>query len=1202
MKKSFSKKIFLSAFVLLLIIFFSGFNLVLNSEKIKDEFPPAAGKKSYNENEIIIKFNRETGEIVRRNLSPDHLNLDVNKFLSLFPESLASLFESYRCTTLRPVVEGLHRQCITYKMEPEEIMENTRLKYRARTGRVSKSIERPRIEDIYILAFESKKNITSICNDFKENSFIEYASLHYNVSGAFVIPPDDPFYSSYGTWGQDYDDLWGIKRIDAQAGWIHTTGNGIIVAVIDTGIDYTHEDLQQNIWVNSREDINGDGVFTSADIDYLDNDQNGYVDDVVGYDCIYNDNDPMDVYGHGSHCAGIIGARGNNQIGITGVAPEVTLMAVKSLSDHGNGNANSIFEGIYYAVDNGADVMNCSFAFWNSTIIDALAYARYNGVLCVTSAGNWAEDVDTDFYPGSTEYPLVVSASDPYDNKFIYTNYGKNVDIAAPGIGILSCVPPGSVFQTITDGYAVGNGTSMAAPFVSGLAALLMSHYPGNTVPGDYIPFIKGIIRAGTVPFEVNSPYPLGIGIINTNQAFSVDYNKACIRLKDYYVSEYSGDGDQIPESGEQMEVELELQNYGPIDVSSIHMTYTLSGNAINTVSGNKYLGALEADQTIRYTGVPLSFTILTLDPGAPVDQYNVQCHIDIEALANSGQMTNDSFEVVIPVNRKQLSKRRAALPDFKDFAIDNNHIVWTSSSWKINCTDINTNTETIIIDYYDHFGASPSISGNNIIWHGLDADTLYQMILYDMKTGETTQLTDDENHFVRFPFICNNDIIWRQTDNQYNYEGVMHYAIDTGNTTTLDNSLAQVACPYMYDDYAVWQTDDDNVYTYNMKTREAVELYPGNDRDETCPYIYGDNIVLIQKKDLQHSVLVYDLKTGDTREIVSSEHLRLYPHMHEDVVVWEDHANANFDIFMYDLESGETRQITTETSYQKLPLVWGSTIAWYDDEKENIFITEIPRPPIWLTTSSKTVYAYSQLSFRVTAKDYNRGDHLVYDCKNLPAGASFNKTTRMFTWVPAIHQTGIHYVIFTVSDSTWTREMKVRITVYDPNLGFESGFKRWTISEETKIGLNADILKDLEKTIFPTEGSYMAFISNNGIKHETRISSPWIIVPEGAGTFSYDWCFLLQEFLQNIEKDEFKVLLTVEDARTIELETIIADNRLLVPINLEQFKWYSGWHTSTYPAGGIRGKRIQLHFVIKVNGENEQEAIGVLTDIIRFE
>jgi hypothetical protein len=178
----------------------------------------------------------------------------------------------------------------------------------------------------------------------------------------------------------------------------------------------------------------------------------------------------------------------------------------------------------------------------------------------------------------------------------------------------------------------------------------------------------------------------------------------------------------------------------------------------------------------------------------------------------------------------------------------------------------------------------------------------------------------------------------------------------------------------------------------------------------------------------------------------------------------------------------------------------------------------------------------------------------------------------------------------------------KVKITVSDPNLGFESGFKRWTLGQETKIGLNADILKDLEKTIFPTQDSYMAFISNSGIKHETRISSPWVTVPEGVETFSYDWCFLLQEFLQNVDKDEFKVLLVIENERTLILETIIADNRLLMPVNMAQFKWYSGWHTSTYPARGIWGKRIQLHFVIKMNGENEQEVIRVLTDNIRFE
>lgn len=262
----------------------------------------------------------------------------------------------------------------------------------------------------------------------------------------------------------EYTAQWGLQTIGIETAWAKTTGSSdIVVAVIDTGIDYTHKELAANIWHNSNE-IAANGI---------DDDGNGLVDDAMGYDFVNRDTEPMDDNRHGTHCAGIIGARSNNTIGIAGISPDVSLMPLKVLGADGSGSSLNIFYGFKYAVENGARVISMSLGGYGFNYLSYYGayYAYKNNVLVVAAAGNEANDNDANpVYPASFPFSNIISvaASDSGDALAAFSNYGaQSVDIAAPGVNILSTVPG--------DGYTYLSGTSMATPFVSGAAALVLA-------------------------------------------------------------------------------------------------------------------------------------------------------------------------------------------------------------------------------------------------------------------------------------------------------------------------------------------------------------------------------------------------------------------------------------------------------------------------------------------------------------------------------------------------------------------------------------------------------------------------------------------------------------------------------------------------------------------------------------------------------
>ena len=324
----------------------------------------------------------------------------------------------------------------------------------------------PLVRGLREVRLDSGVTIETALNSVRMLPGIVYAEPDYRLSAERT--PNDP---SFGT-------LWGLHNsgqsggtndadIDATEAWDTTTGSGsFVVGVIDTGIDYTHPDLAANVWTNPGE-VAGNGI---------DDDGNGYVDDIHGYDFANDDADPMDDHGHGTHVAGTIAAVGNNGLGVVGVNWNAKVAALKFMDASGSGYTSDAVRALDYAVSKGIRITNNSWGGGgdSSSLRAAIQRAEAAGSIFVAAAGNDASNNDTTAsYPSNYSFSNVVAvaATDRNDRLASFSNYGSTtVDLAAPGVSILSTVPSG--------GYATYSGTSMATPHVAGALALVWDRNP----------------------------------------------------------------------------------------------------------------------------------------------------------------------------------------------------------------------------------------------------------------------------------------------------------------------------------------------------------------------------------------------------------------------------------------------------------------------------------------------------------------------------------------------------------------------------------------------------------------------------------------------------------------------------------------------------------------------------------------------------
>ncbi len=402
----------------------------------------------YVPNQIIVKFKGSSADTIRSQLSAQN-NVELMNLSS----DLTQINRQYRVKKISPLIKNFTNRNSRFNVPQPSLPGRHELEAHA--------ARQPNPDRIYKIELDLQpgQTIEDALESYKNNPDVEYAEPDYYVT--INSTPNDPM-----NFVQ-----WSLQKIEAQKAWDIYTGNRrTIVAVIDTGVDYNHPDLHNNMWVNETE-LNG--------IEGIDDDNNGYIDDIYGYNFVYRNSDPLDDYGHGTHCAGVIAAEGNNNLDITGICWNARIMALKFMGSLGTGTVSDAVLAHYYAVENGADVISNSWSFSEESqaLKEAIDYAYSQGVIVVAAAGNYNSSIVR--YPAAFTNVISVAATNTIDNRWYYSSYGDWVDIAAPGVDILSLLAEGTFTGTPYDeSLTFLSGTSTACPHVAGACALLLSANP----------------------------------------------------------------------------------------------------------------------------------------------------------------------------------------------------------------------------------------------------------------------------------------------------------------------------------------------------------------------------------------------------------------------------------------------------------------------------------------------------------------------------------------------------------------------------------------------------------------------------------------------------------------------------------------------------------------------------------------------------
>ncbi len=892
--------------------------------------------------------------------------------------SLDSLIEKHSIWKITPLFRQAEKTRGTQRTSSSSLKSNwqhrlntARNHFSRRSNRAPKNYKMPELFHIYRVEFSPERDLQEVLVDFSRDPHVEYAQLNLLMelsqqsvpnkrleanpfpieNSPFQPWPDDPFFHSSNSWGQMYDDLWGLKKIQAKEAWMQSTGEGeeVVVAVIDTGVDYLHPDIQQNIWQNTGERFFPNGI---------DEDGNGFVDDRIGWDfvsCAQFDafgnciefpathNNPIDEHGHGTHVAGTIAAVGNNGIGIIGVAPHAKIMALKGLNRQGAGSSQDLADAIVYAAMNGADVLNNSWGcggsipqlcIQNPILEEAVQTAYGLGAVVVFAAGN--SHVDVGFIsPQNQPETIAVASTDHLDEPSDFSNYGLKLDLAAPGgestddscgdfqvrsilslranstdlYGETPCVPPLSGQMIVGENYIRARGTSMASPHVAGAAAFLLSQRPefgieelrqALRVSADDIgaPGVDALSGHGrlNVSKAVTVPTPLRVRIFSPHSGFAVSTLDEEILIRG------------IAAGAEFLQYSLFFKSI------SAEQWQLLSFNSTQPVEN----------------GILASWPISELE----TDYYQLK----LIAETTTGRIYEDQIQVFI---ERDLVTVSSDLAWEWHPAIWGDRIVWQDSrdggvfNTRIYLYDLATHEERALTQFNS---IEPRIWGENVVWRDKRSG-YWRIYLYDLSKNQERQISHGPGE-QSGPSIWENWIAWRDTRNGGNDVYLFNLLDGEERRVTAQSTL--MGDPIVSEGRIVWSDSRHGnleVHLYDIATETELRLTNNPLNNWACS-LSGDRLVFSEDdpSGLDRYFLL-NFVTGETRALfVNSPYVHNQVQIQGDRLIWQQGPSNNYSIRLLDLNNQQEYTVVSGTTPTD-PTIWEDRIVWADFRQGNFNI-----------------------------------------------------------------------------------------------------------------------------------------------------------------------------------------------------------------------------------------------------------------------
>ncbi len=859
-------------------------------------------------------------------------------------------------------------------------------KFPRRTARIPQgSPPPPNLTNWYEFEIDPSQDPFDACRQYLKDSNVEACQPNFVATAKSITSPNDPFYNTSGSFLQSYRDLWGHWAMRVSRAWQTTRGAGIVVAVIDTGLDLFHEDVP-NLWLNGDELVGGG-----------DDDGNGYVDDFNGWDFISNDNWPFDLNGHGTHVAGTIAAQGDNGVGIIGIAPEVVIMPLRALNAAGNATSSSLADALAYAALNGADVVNGSWGCKqqcpsNPVVEDAVRLGAYLGSVIVLAAGNEGLDVFRISPQNMDEpflKPIVVAASDHRRRPAVFgtaqgaaapgTNFGQTVEIAAPGGGKITdgfVEPHRNVVSLLSQsthpsflshpGLIVGThyirqaGTSMAAPHVAGVAALLADCNDNYSTlhirhavqaAGRSRKFTKEQIGFGQLMADRPLPYSqIPVHILTApdpHEVFELDpQSPMTVPIQGQLLGEISrwevlvGDGTspsatdfrslstgQGPANGTltNWDISAETPGFKTIVLESV-VKFRVDGGYPLTCGGVRPTDRATARRlrTTRYVAIVPETITVTSDQNYEHNEPTISGSrvAAVESAAsgppNSAIYTKDTVTGV--VQRFATGTCQPSLdPDNSDRLV---YAVNTASPQQIRYHKFSTG-EDHLLSGNTGLRSIPVISGSRVVWreglYGIDDPE--QIVAYDLATASQAVISDGTPGAHIAPAIHGNRAVWVNDEEL----GIRYHNFSLGQTSTVVPSTLPL-CASISGDWIVWKAHEDEVivgallpvavpvghiYAFNLSTLETRQLTSEQLAIHSCPQIHAGSVTwtTVFQGSVSQSLFAFDLATDEDAHPLQLTFpptaLSLSPDISDGVILFVDSINQIADqLFLIDLNS----------------------------------------------------------------------------------------------------------------------------------------------------------------------------------------------------------------------------------------------------------------------------------------------------------